>query len=286
MILKLPLKIFHKNTFEHICTKRPLNMNNTFSLFLFLSIGLTPEAGLFIENSSSAVRNEIESDLKLEDVESIENAEAIALMHKSSDDTNQENEQDDDNNGRDDYDVPVYFTTVEIKNENQIHVSGSKKDNHVTTADLETQCGGQVVLHVKTVATPSSVNTEATPSSVKTVATPSSGEETKTQEERAEEIEDVVTDKGCFIKILKRLPSVWEKEKDGEKVQKQESMEDMKIPKEIVTPPNGLKEGEWSNSEPLTLCDTLECLKQLQEEGQLKDPYCGLVATTDEITYL
>ena len=256
---------------------------------------MTPEAGLFIENSSSAVRNENESDLKLEDVESIENVEAIALMHKSSDDTNQENEQDDDNNGRDDYDVPVYFTTVEIKNENQVHVSGSKEDNHVTTADLETQHGGQVVLHVKTVATPSSVKTvatpssvktEATPSSIKTVATPSSGEETRTLEERAEEIEDVVRDKGCFIKILKRLPSVWEKEKDGEKVQKQESMEDMKIPKEILTPPTGLKEGDWSHSEPVTLCDTLECLKQLQEDGDLKDPYCGLVATTDEITYL
>ena len=283
---------------------------------------MTPEAGLFIENSSSAVRNENESDLKLEDGESIENLEAIALMHKSSDDANQENEQDDDNNGRDDYDVPVYFTTVEIKNENQVHVSGSKEDNHVTTADLETQHGGQVVLHVKTVATPSSVKTVATPSSVKTVATPSSvkteatpssiktvatpssvktvatpssvktvatpssGEETRTLEERAEEIEDVVRDKGCFIKILKRLPSVWEKEKDGEKVQKQESMEDMKIPKEILTPPNGLKEGDWSHSEPVTLCNTLECLKQLQEDGDLKDPYCGLVATTDEITYL
>jgi hypothetical protein len=165
-------------------------------------------------------------------------------------------------------------TVVEVKEENMVYVTGASTDSHVTTvADLETQSGGQVVLHVRTTCKSSEDEHQETKS-----------EQAEDGEFTVTENEDSVTDKGCFIKILKRLPSVWEKEKDGEKNQKSESSDDTKSIKEIHSSVD-LYEGDLSTGS-LTLSDTLECLKQLQDESELKDPYYGIVSTTDEITYL
>ncbi|XP_061177348.1 uncharacterized protein LOC133186080 [Saccostrea echinata] len=160
-------------------------------------------------------------------------------------------------------------TIIEVEEENQVHVTGGR-DSHMTTADLETQSDGQVVLHVKT--------------------TSKSSEEEKKLNQSEEgdftftENEDSISNGGCLIKILKKLPSVWEKEKDGEKIQKWESTDDSKSIKDFCAPSDQI-EGDVSPGS-LKFSDTLECLKQLQVESELKDSYYGLVSTTDEITYL
>lgn len=199
--------------------------------------------------SSSNEENKEKDDEELEDEEVTENRNVEVIIHKPDDEASKSS------------------TMVEVKEENQVCVSVRNKDTQVTSADLEMQASGLVVLHVRT--THKSLEEEKRP------------QETEVEEFTVKENEDSISDKGCFIKILKKLPSVWEKEKDGEKNQKLESLEDIKGVKGLVTPTSDHGEGDL-----LTPSETGDYLKQLHDENELKDPYWGLVSTSDEITYL
>lgn len=199
--------------------------------------------------SSSNEEDKEEDDEELEDEEVTEIRNVEAIIHKPDDEATKSS------------------TMVEVKEETQVCVSVRNKDTQVTSADLEMQESGLVVLHVRT--TRKSLELEKQP------------QETEAKEFTVKENEDSISDKGCFIKILKKLPSVWEKEKDGEKNQKLESLEDTKGVKGLVTPTSDHGEGDL-----LTPSETGDYLKQLHDENELKDPYWGLVSTSDEITYL
>lgn len=199
--------------------------------------------------SSSNEEDKEEDDEELEDEEVTEIRNVEAIIHKPDDEATKSS------------------TMVEVKEETQVCVSVRNKDTQVTSADLEMQESGLVVLHVRT--TRKSLELEKQP------------QETEAKEFTVKENEDSISDKGCFIKILKKLPSVWEKEKDGEKNQKLESLEDTKGVKGLVTPTSDHGEGDL-----LTPSETGDYLKQFHDENELKDPYWGLVSTSDEITYL
>lgn len=70
-------------------------------------------------------------------------------------------------------------------------------------------------------------------------------QEIEAKEFIVKENEDLISDKGCFIKIFKKLFSVWEKEKDGEKNQKFESLEDIKGVKGLVIFISDYGEGDF-----------------------------------------
>lgn len=202
------------------------------------------------ESESSSNEEDKEEDYdELEDEEMTENRNVEAIIHKPDDEATKSS------------------TLVEVKEENQVCVSVRNKDTQVTSADLEMQDNGLVVLHVRT--------TQKSPEEEKPQ------QETEAEEFAVKEKEDTIRDKGCFIKILKKLPSVWEKEKDGEKIQKLESLDDIKSVKGLVTPTSDHGEGDL-----FTSSETGDYLKQLLDENELKDPYLGVVSTSDEITYL
>lgn len=154
-----------------------------------------------------------EDDEELEDEEVIEIRNVEAIIYKLDDE------------------VIKFFIMVEVKEEIQVCVSVRNKDIQVILVDFEMQESGLVVFYVRIIR--------------KFLELEKQLQEIEAKEFIVKENEDLISDKGCFIKIFKKLFSVWEKEKDGEKNQKFESLEDIKGVKGLVIFISDYGEGDF-----------------------------------------
>lgn len=154
-----------------------------------------------------------EDDEELEDEEVIEIRNVEAIIYKLDDE------------------VIKFFIMVEVKEEIQVCVSVRNKDIQVILVDFEMQESGLVVFYVRIIC--------------KFLELEKQLQEIEAKEFIVKENEDLISDKGCFIKIFKKLFSVWEKEKDGEKNQKFESLEDIKGVKGLVIFISDYGEGDF-----------------------------------------
>lgn len=154
-----------------------------------------------------------EDDEELEDEEVIEIRNVEVIIYKLDDE------------------VIKFFIMVEVKEEIQVCVSVRNKDIQVILVDFEMQESGLVVFYVRIIR--------------KFLELEKQLQEIEAKEFIVKENEDLISDKGCFIKIFKKLFSVWEKEKDGEKNQKFESLEDIKGVKGLVIFISDYGEGDF-----------------------------------------